>query len=166
MQYCYANFIATRYLQFAGERNVSNGRNMNPILQKSLDAICLERDGFEYSTAFDAAYELVKEYGEENLANRLFSEIPRAIPYEIVADLFNILIWQTSDNGSALCRETDDWLIETSDNRKILISLAMDAYPFLDFEKMKTVLTNLANSKPKFSEKCKKLILSREKLGC
>lgn len=139
---------------------------MNPALQKSLDAICLERDGFEYSTAFDAAHELVREYGEENLANRLFSEIPRVIPYEVVADLFNILIWQTTDNGSALLRETEDWLVEASDNRKILISLAMDVYPFLEFDKMKSVLTSLANSKPNFSEKCKTLILAREKMGC
>lgn len=139
---------------------------MKLTLQKSLDAICLERDNFEYSTAFDAVSELVKEYGEESLANRLFAEIPRAIPYEVVADLFNILIWQTADNGSALCREKDSWLIEASDNRKILISLAIDAYPFLEFEKMKIVLTNLATNKPNFAAKCKELILAREKLGC
>ena len=77
---------------------------MHPVISAALDAICLERDDQKYSASFDAVVAVVREFGERDLANVLFSEIPRTVPFELVAELFDLLAWQTNDNGASVSR--------------------------------------------------------------
>ena len=134
---------------------------MNSAIAKVLEAICLERDDATYSASFRAAAELLAAYGESGLADRLVNEIPRMVPFEIVAELFDILTWQTSDNGSAIHRTVEGWLLEGSDNRKLLIALHLDSYLFIDIEEMTGVLSDLAEKNPRVAARCKLLIQSR-----
>jgi hypothetical protein len=55
---------------------------MKPEISKILVAICLERDNRKYSATFVAASGLAAAYGETGLADRLFNEIPRTMPFE------------------------------------------------------------------------------------
>lgn len=49
---------------------------MHSLISAALDAICVERDDQQYSESFDTAAAIVAEFGEPDLANILFCEIP------------------------------------------------------------------------------------------
>jgi len=133
---------------------------MHPILQETLLAIEAERrDQFDQS--FLLADQLLAVYGEEELVEQLYRDIPAACPWEVVADIFAILIWSTSDNGAAITQVTDQWLVEGDDLRKIRIALHLDTYPFLERAKMEAILTGLAGQHPEVAQKCQELIESR-----
>ncbi|MDG9761035.1 hypothetical protein N7365_23415 [Pseudomonas sediminis] len=135
---------------------------MHPSLQHALDIIAIERNAAEYTLAFDAAYDLVRVFGELDLANRLFAEIPRTVPEGLVADLFNLLVWQTNDNGSAMMREIETWLRDGQDIRKLTIAMSLDAYPFPDAQEMYQVLSTLAAATPEVAARCQTLITLRK----
>jgi len=135
---------------------------MLPIISTALDAICLERDDQKYVASFDAVSALVKEFGEQGLAERVFSEIPRTVPFELVAELFDLLAWQTEDNGGAIHRTIEEWLREASDNRKMLIALNSGIYPFIDDEEMERVLSHLATTNARISGRCKEILQARK----
>lgn len=134
---------------------------MTPILKKTLDKI--EEEANSFNESFVLVDELLKEYGENNLANRLYSEIEESISWVVVADLFGILIWSTSDNGHELIKETEQWLIKSYSPRKILIALNLDVYPFLERAEMETVLNNIISKYPSLAEECNKIIARRRK---
>ena len=138
---------------------------MSPTISKVLEAICLERDNERYSTSFAAAAELIAAYGEDRLADRLadrlFNEIPATVPFEIVAELFDIISWQTNDNGTGIARTLESWLLAGLENRKLRIALQVEVYPFLDADEMVRVLSDLAQKNPKVAARCKLLIQSR-----
>jgi len=138
---------------------------MHPVISAALDAICLERDDRSYSASFDAAVAVVREFGERDLANILFSEIPRTVPFELVAELFNLLAWQTNDNGASVTRTIEAWLREGQDNRKMLIALHLEVFPFIDDAEMYRVLSHLAETNVRVSARCKALIQSRRNAG-
>ena len=138
---------------------------MHPVISAALDAICLERDDKEYSVSFDAAAAVVREFGERDLANVLFSEIPRTVPFELVAELFDLLAWQTNDNGSSVTRTIEAWLREGRDNRKLLIALHLAVYPFIDYREMERVLSHLAETNFRVAARCKELMRSRRRDG-
>ena len=96
---------------------------MHPVLATALAKIRQERDEKSYSASLDAVSAIVRHFGEVNLAEVLFSEIPRTVPFELVAELFDLLAWQTNDNGASMARTTEAWLREGSDSRKLLIAL-------------------------------------------
>lgn len=98
---------------------------MHPSLKQALDIISIERHAAEYTQAFDAVNEVVSVFGELDLANRLFAEIPRTVPEELVVELFNLLAWQTNDNGAAMTREVETWLREQHDPRKLRIAMSL-----------------------------------------
>ncbi|MEW6129431.1 MAG: hypothetical protein AB1757_20490 [Acidobacteriota bacterium] len=133
---------------------------MNRILQDTLAMIKAERGG-SGSERFALVDKLLLEYGENNLAERLYNDIPPEWTWGIVADLFAILIWSTSDNGHALTNVTDQWLEQGDDLRKIQIALHLDTYPFLQRDKMNSVLSSLATRYPIVADRCNELILSR-----
>jgi hypothetical protein len=134
---------------------------MDPEISKVLDAICLERDNQKYSATFLAASELVVAYGEVGLADKLFNGIPRTVPFEIVSELFDILSWQTNDNGADITRTLERWLLEGLDNRKLLIALHVEVYPFLNEDEMVRVLSDLAQKNHRVAARCKMLIENR-----
>jgi hypothetical protein len=136
---------------------------MHKVISAALDAICLERDDSRYSASFDAAAAIVSTFGEQDLADLLFAEIPRTVPFEVVAELFDFLAWQTSDNGAAIGRAVEAWLCEGTDNRKLLIALDREVYPFIDATEMARVLSHLAETNPRVSVRCKYLLESRKK---
>ncbi|MGC0096438.1 hypothetical protein, partial [Ralstonia pseudosolanacearum] len=138
---------------------------MHPVISAALDAICLERDDKEYSVSFDAAAAVVRVFGERDLANVLFSEIPRTVPFELVAQLFDLLAWQTNDNGASVTRTIEAWLREGRDNRKLLIALHLEVYPFIDHREMERVLSHLAETNFRVAARCKELMRSRRRDG-
>ena len=98
------------------------------------------------------------------MAERLYAELPEPCPWEVVAELFGILIWSTSDNGSALTKTTERWLHAPEDLRKIRVALHLDVYPFLDRNDMERVLKRVAEIHPGVSERCSELIATRRNL--
>ncbi len=133
---------------------------MNTILEKTLLKIEEEADDFDES--FRLVDDLLEEYGEENLASRLYSEIGESFNWEIVANLFAILIWSTSDNGHQLTKKTENWLVEGKEPRKIKIALNLDVYPFLESNTMEAALKAIALKHPSLKELCHKVIEQRK----
>jgi hypothetical protein len=135
---------------------------MHALVAQAIDAICLSRDeGGWKSLDEDVLSALVQEFGEDAFADRLYSEIPRSVPYEVVCDLFDLLAWRTNDNGASVTRTIEDWLRAGLDNRKLRIALHLEVYPFIDEYEMKEVLSRLADSNSTFAYRCHELIKNR-----
>jgi hypothetical protein len=145
---------STRQSEIRGQEKMAS-----ETLLRALEDLKAERFG-DFSRSFDSAAELIAEYGEDNLAERLYADIPADCPWEVVADLFGILIWETSDNGSALCRTTDRWLWAGSELRRVQIALALDVYPSVREEQLK----ELAVRFPEVALQCYEWIARFKKL--
>ena len=135
---------------------------MHQVVERALNVIATESSEPEYTEAFSAARAVVLEFGEENLADRLFADIPDSISYMQVARLFDFLAWQTEDNGSAMTRAIERWLVEGTNLRKVQIALNLDVYPFLDEREMDRVLSDVAVSLPEMADRCQQIISSRK----
>ncbi|MEM8530417.1 MAG: hypothetical protein AAGF95_06220 [Chloroflexota bacterium] len=129
---------------------------MTELLQHTLAIIDTERPYF--ADSFELVDQLLATYGENDLANRLYVDISEAVSWEIVVDLFNILLWSTSDNGHALTQLTDEWLRNGTDLRRIMIALHMDSFPFRNKAEMEQVLSELAIRHPTVHGRCYELI--------
>ena len=136
---------------------------MTKILEQALESIRKEEEDVEFNESFTLVDKLLLEYGEVDLAERLYSDIDKDWPVKIVSDLFSILIWSTSDNGSALTNATDGWITECICERKIAIAIDLEIYPFRSFEEMERKLSVVASKFPKLSPKCASLIESRRR---
>jgi putative addiction module component (TIGR02574 family) len=134
------------------------------VLPETLAVIASEHGG-RFHRSFDLVDRLLAEYGEENLAERLYADIPTDCPWQVVADLFGILIWSTSDNGAAITRTTESWLQAGEDLRRIQVALYLDVYPFKDAGEMERILVQVAAKYPEAAEQCARLVISRRKLG-
>ncbi len=134
-----------------------------PILAETLAAIGSERGG-QFDRSFALVDRLLAEFGEGDLAERLYAAIPVDCPWEVVADLFGILIWSTSDNGTAICRATEGWLRAGEDPRRMRVALHMDAYLFLERAEMERVLRGVAARRPEVAPRCDELVEGRRKL--
>lgn len=133
------------------------------ILAETLAAIGSERGG-RFDRSFALVDRLLAEFGEVDLAERLYATIPIECPWEVVADLFGILEWSTSDNGAALIRATESWLRAGEDTRRIRVALHLDSYPFLDRSEMEQVLRKVAAKHHEVAARCNELIESRRRL--
>ncbi len=136
---------------------------MKEALSKAISTIECEQGG-RFNESFAQVNQLLAEYGETGLADRLLDEIPPTVSWEVVADLLGILIWSTSDNGAAIMRGAETWLREGNDIRKIMIGLSLDVYPFLDREEMQQVLERIAGLARGVTAKCEEVVASRRKL--
>jgi hypothetical protein len=132
------------------------------LVTETLDAIATERGKFDRS--FDLVNDVIRRFGEAGLTERLYNAIPRERPWQDVADLFGILIWSTSDNGSALMEATEHWLRHAADARQVRIALHLDVYPFMDRGTMEQVLGDVAAKFPEVAERCRELVESRRRL--
>nr|WP_312971559.1 hypothetical protein [Pseudomonas sp.] len=140
---------------------------MHPLVAHAIDAICLSRDDGAWKTLDEEALStLVEEFRDGGLADRLFSEIPRSVPYEVVCDLFDLLAWRTNDNGASITRVVEDWLREGKDNRKLRIALHLEVFPFVDEAEMREVLSRLANTNSELAYRCRELIKNRAGKSC
>jgi uncharacterized protein YijF (DUF1287 family) len=136
---------------------------MTPVLEKVIAAICRERDG-RFDETFRLVDQLLTEYGEDDLANRLVNEIPRKVPFEIVTELLDILSWSASEKASiAIGRTREQWLRDGTDTRKLMIALHGESYPFIDQGEMESVLARLAHVNSDVSGRCLLLIEQRRK---
>lgn len=133
------------------------------LLAETLATIEAERGG-RFDRSFALAARLLAEFGEADLAERLCAAIPSEWPWEVVADLFGILQWSTSDNGAAISRAAERWLRGGEDLRRIRVALHLDAYPFLDRLEMERVLREVAARHPEVAARCDELIEARRKL--
>lgn len=135
---------------------------MHQVVERALRVIAAESQEPEYTEAFSAVHAVVIEFGQENLADRLFADIPDSIAFMQVARLFDFLAWQTDDNGSAMTRTAERWLVEGTDLRKIQIALNLEVYPFPDEHEMYRVLSDVAVTFPQMADRCQQLISSRK----
>lgn len=108
--------------------------------------------------------ELIDDAGEDRLAERLDAAIPPTWPWEVVAELYEILSLWTSDEGSALLRTTEGWLREGTNLRRIQVALSLSAYPFRDRDEMVQVLSGIAQRFPEVADHCDYLIQSRKRI--
>lgn len=154
------NILAKHYLPI---KRALCKSNMKAILSITLD--CIERENGEFDKSFDLVDLVVDEFGEDDLASKLYKEIEPSISWKVVADLYAILIWSTSDNGAKLKRTTDHWISECEDERKIMVALHLDTYPFIDGAEMVEKLEKVAKRFPSLSVRCNELIQSRSKLN-
>lgn len=135
-------------------------------LKAALDSIARDRPREETShETFDQADEVIRQFGEQDLASRVYDAIPLDVPWENVAYLFAIFIWSTSDNGHALTETTNQWLKDGEDIRRMLIALNLDTYPFIDEQEMVDVLTKIQDKSPELRFHCQRLIKSRAEEG-
>ncbi len=102
---------------------------MRSVLEKAIETICHERDT-DCDVSFNCVDDLIAAYGEPRFAETIFEEISRSIPFEIVADIFNVAIWSTSDNGMAITDTTNVRLLECKDVRKMLVALNLEILAF------------------------------------
>jgi hypothetical protein len=137
---------------------------MNHALSQALEAVARER-GQGFNGASHTASLLVAEWGESNLAERLLTEVPASVPWEVAADLLGILQWSTQDNGAAISRQADLWLIEAKDPRRIQVALHLDTYPFRSIAQMSAVLAEVATHHPEVANRCTQLIHQRRGQG-
>jgi hypothetical protein len=141
---------------------------MKPTLHRVIETICESRDEGPWDKLNEGCIDdLVQEYGEHDLINRLYREIPRTVPFEVVCDLFNLLVWRTNDNGADASRSIEQWLRDGLDTRQLLIALNAGSYPFVDANEMEQVLLKLADRIPfdlRIFNRCKYLIAERSKL--
>ena len=135
---------------------------MHQVVERALNVIAAESSEPEYIEAFSASRAVVLEFGEENLADRLFADIPDSISFMQVARLFDFLAWQTEDNGSAMTRAIERWLVEGTNLRKVQIALNLDVYPFLDERELDRVLSDVAVSLPEMADRCRQITSSRK----
>jgi hypothetical protein len=133
------------------------------ILTQTLETIAAERGG-RFDRSFGLVKKLLADFGDGDLAERLYAAIPDDCSWEIVADLFGILEWSTDDNGAALRRAAEGWLRDSDDLRRIRVALHLDTYPFLDRTEMERVLRDLAAHYPEVAVRCGELIESRRRL--
>lgn len=134
-------------------------QSMNKILKKTLS--CIEKENGEFDKSFSLVDLLIQEYGEERLAERLYSEIDHAIDCKVVAALYGILVWSTSDNGHALIKTTEQWILDCEDVRKISIALHLDVFPFRESSEMEKRLSDVARKFPSITSRCEELIRER-----
>ena len=64
---------------------------MHQVVERASNVIAAESSEPKYTEAFSAVRAVVVEFGEENLADRLFADIPDSIAFMQVARLFDFL---------------------------------------------------------------------------
>lgn len=133
------------------------------ILRAALRATALDGDTPSQST-FDIVGELLCAYGDSDLANRLYADVEVDVAASAIASLFNILVWDTCDNGSEITHTMQDWLIRSQDERQIQVALSGEVYPFADSKVMARVLQDVEKRFPSVASRCAELVRSRAKL--
>jgi len=133
---------------------------VDSLLMETLAVIT--RESPEFDESFGMADRLLALIGETpDLAARVYAAIPADYPWRPIADLLGIFIWSTSDNGTAITSTTEEWLLDGSDPRRVLIALHLDVYPFRSAAKMVEVLSRIALTMPEAAAECRRLIATR-----
>ena len=112
------------------------------------------------NAAFDLVRQLVEEFGEQGIADRVLDQTPLSTSWQLTADILAIMIWSTSDNGAQISRDSERWINECSDERRAFVALNLDVYPYLDSSEMEASLRKLAVGFPALSDVCDSMIAS------
>ena len=138
---------------------------MNALLRRTIDVITVEHErGQGFDQSFTLVARVLEEFGGHDLANRLFDQLAEEVNWEIIAELFNILLWETEDNGRTLTETIELWLQEAQERGRVWIALNLEVYPFLKETDMQKVLATVATRMPDMAERCYELIESRKKI--
>lgn len=137
--------------------------DMSKLLAETLKEIECERP--RYDLSFTLADKLVAQYGEQELPDKLYEGCDSSVKWPVIADLFSILIWSTSDNGQALMRTMERWIIECNDERKVNIAINLDCAPFRYLPDMMRYLGAASEKFPSTRVQCANLLNWRMKLG-
>ncbi|HNG93840.1 MAG TPA: hypothetical protein PLB32_13655 [Acidobacteriota bacterium] len=130
-------------------------------LFQCLMVISQESPNFDKSFAW--AEKCLKLLGEsDDIADRLLDLVPPEFPWQSLAELLGMWMWMTSDNGAAILHTTERWLEEATDERKCLIALNLDAYPFQNADQMRDVLLRVSLLSLELREQCLVLMASRQ----
>ena len=133
-----------------GEPRRYTDKSMNSLLDKTLSAI--ERESPDFDESFALAACLVEEVGGHDIAIRLLPQIPPDVKWEVIADLYGILIWSVDDKSAELLvRTLEKWLIDHSDVRRIRIALNCDIVPFRNRSDMDSALQTIKNVYPELT---------------
>ena len=115
-----------------------------------------------FDTSFACAEKCLKLLGEsDDIADRLLDLSPPEFPWQSLADVLGIWMWMTSDNGTAILQAAERWLEEATDERKCLIALNLDAYPFQNADQMREVFLRVSLLSLELREQCLTLLASR-----
>ncbi|MBX3628005.1 MAG: hypothetical protein KF892_23555 [Rhizobacter sp.] len=134
---------------------------MNAVLSQALDAVLRER-GSRFREAFERAKNLLVAYGQEGIADRIAAEAALQASPLVVADLLSILFWSSTDNGASIRRTSEGWLEECNDEWKVQVALHLEAYPFVEVERMRGSLAKVAAKFPALRARCEELRTLRE----
>ncbi len=122
----------------------------------------LEVENDKPKESFKLIDHFIKIFGEHNLADRLYLKIPKSVSPKTISMLYSILIWSTSDNGSALTKTTENWLKKCSNERQMEIALGLEVFPFSTLNEMEQVFLKVIKKFPKLENKCNSLIIQRK----
>jgi hypothetical protein len=85
---------------------------------------------------------------------------------EVIADVFDRLIWLLADNGAVLIRIVRGWLDEGSDLRRLRVALAMDEVFFYDRRsEMQDAFLRLTSRYPELDAACKRTLAAWDAAG-
>ncbi len=116
-------------------------------------------------TTFSLVDQLIREQGEDGIADWVVDSSPMMTPWESVAAILAIMIWSTSDNGTRIKRDAERWLASGADERRAFVAMNLDVYPFRDRRQMESVLLEVAAAFPNQAELCASMVASRNKLA-
>lgn len=129
-------------------------------LVRCLQTIIEELPNFD--TSFACAEGCLSLFGEsDDMADWLLDLSPPEFPWQSLADVLGMWMWMTSDNGTAILQAAERWLEEATDERKCLIALNLDAYPFQNADQMREVFLRVSGLSLELREQCLALIASR-----
>jgi hypothetical protein len=118
---------------------------------------------------FDLARQLVNAYGQEDLAERLYADLPADGSWEGAAVLYHaifwVLQWQGRGDDTRLMESPERWLHDGTDLGKVRIVLHVEVYPFDRPAEMERVLRRVAARQPAVAERCRELIAARREAG-
>lgn len=105
-------------------------------------------------TIFDAVAEFVANNNHEDLAELVYQQTLDSDEIQKIACLFDILIWSTLDNGYAVLKTIEAWLLGNN-QRKIALALFMSSvFPMQSFDRLKEQLTQIKVLYPSLAERC------------
>lgn len=122
----------------------------------------IRQESPNFDTSFACAERCLRLLGEsDDIADRLCDLVPPEISWQSLADVLGMWMWMTSDNGTAILQTAERWLEEATDERKCLIALNLDAYPFQNADQMRDVLLRVSLLSLELREQCLTLLASR-----
>jgi hypothetical protein len=78
---------------------------------------------------------------------------------EVIADLFDRLVWILADNGAGLHRVVRGWLDDGRDFSRLRIALAMqEVFPYEQRSEMQDVFIRLTVRYPELDARCKRIL--------